>query len=101
MSTPPKPLLKPKLNPNPLIDISVEKLSREEVLKGVLIDVNLLAADKQALQNTISQHLAVFQPDLPGYNHAFGPVYASMKFASKTRPVPQKLRSPHYGNHQD
>ena len=92
---------KPKLNPNPIIDVKMNSLSKDEVLKGVLIDGNLPAADKQALQTTISQHLKIFQPDLPGYNHAFGPVYASMKFASKNRPVPQKLRSPHYGSHQD
>ena len=38
---------------------------------------------------------------MPGYNHAFGPVYASFKFASKARPVPTKIRTPNYGTCQD
>ena len=28
-------------------------------------------------------------------------MYASFKFASKARPVPDKIRSPNYGSHQD
>ena len=45
--------------------------------------------------------MSVFQPDLPGYNGAYGPVYASFQFASKARPITQKLRSPNYGSIQE
>ena len=88
-------------NPNPLdIPPLVEK-PLKEVLKDVVFDGNLSGQDKQPFLDIIGSHSSIFQPSLPGYNHSFGPVYASFGFASKARPVPQKLRSPNYGSHQD
>ena len=76
-------------------------LSPNDILKEVSICGNLAKSEKQQLIDVITKHTAVFQPSLPGYNHAFGPVYASFKFASKARPLPSKIRSPTYGTHQD
>ena len=88
-------------NPHPLeIPPLVEK-STKEIIKDITFDGNLSNQDKQPFLDSISKHSPVFQPSLPGYNHSFGPVYASFKFASKARPVPDKLRSPNYGTHQD
>ena len=78
-----------------------QTLSDKQLLNEVIIDGNLSKVQKKPFQETILQHRAVFDPSLPGYNHAFGPVYATFKFASKARPVPSKIRSPNYGSHQD
>ena len=71
-----------------------------EIQKDVTFDGNLPAKTKQQLKDIISSHSEIFQPTLPGYNHSFGPVYADFNFASKARPVPQKLRFPNFGSHQ-
>ena len=47
----------------------------------------------------VSSHIRAFQPDLSGYNHTFGKVYANFKWAGKAQPVPSKLRAPVYGSH--
>ena len=75
-------------------------LSIEDILKDVTFDGNLSTSVRKQLTNILSSHSAIFQPDLPGYNHSFGPVYADFNFASKARPVPQKLRYPNFGSHQ-
>ena len=88
-------------SPHPLdIPPMVEK-HPEDIIRELTFDGSLSKQDKAPFLNSITKHTAVFQPSLPGYNHAFGPVYASFKFASKARPVPDKLRSPNYGSHQD
>ena len=76
-------------------------LSEQDILRQVTIDGNLSKQQKQPLLTAISKHTAVFQKSLPGYNHSFGPVYASFKFASKARPLPTKIRAPNYGSQQD
>ena len=78
----------------------ITQFSVKDILTEVTFDGNLSTQVKQQLKNVISKHSAVFQPDLPGYNHSFGPVYADFNFASKARPVPQKLRYPNFGSHQ-
>ena len=73
----------------------------DDILGEIRFDGNLPSCDKNVFKEAISHHLEVFQPDLPGYNGAYGPVFASFEFASKTRPLPQKLRMPNYGSIQD
>ena len=80
----------------PLVDVPIK-----DIVDNITFDGNLSKQDKTPFLTSISKHSAVFQPSLPGYNHAFGPVYASFKFASKARPVPDKLRTPNYGSHQE
>ena len=87
--------------PNPLDIPPIVEKPLKDILSNILFDGNLSKQDKQPLLDIISSHSSIFQPSLPGYNHSFGPVYAAFSFASKARPVPQKLRSPNYGSHQD
>ena len=86
--------------PSPVNNICTEK-TLQEVLKEVNIDGNLPKREKEKFNASISQNLPVFQQNLPGYNGAYGPVFASFRFASKARPIPQKLRMPNYGSIQD
>ena len=86
---------------NPLDIPPIAEKSLKNILDNIQFDGNLSKQDKQPLIDIISSHSSIFQPSLPGYNHSFGPVYASFNFASRARPVPQKLRSPNYGSHQD
>lgn len=72
-----------------------------QILKEIKFDGNLSSSEKSSFIDVISRHSSVFQSDLPGYNNAFGPVHASFDFASKARPVAQKIRSPNYGSIQD
>ena len=88
-------------NPHPLDIPPLVAVPLKDIVDKVTFDGNLSKQDKAPFLTSISKHSAVFQPSLPGYNHAFGPVYASFKFASKARPVPDKIRSPNYGSHQD
>ena len=60
-----------------------------------------MTLSKAPFIQSIAKQSVVFQPTLPGYNHSFGPVYTSFKFASKARPVPDKLRHPNYGCHRN
>ena len=87
--------------PNGILAPQEQILSDNNLIKEIVIDGNLSKASKQPFIETILQHRRVFDLSLPGYNHAFGTVYASFKFASKARPVPTKIRSPNYGSHQD
>ena len=89
-------VLKPDKKP-----ISPAPKTLKDIMKEVKIDGNLPSTEKDIFKNTISQNLEVFQPNLPGYNGAYGQVFASFEFASKTRPLPQKLRLPNYGSIQD
>ena len=84
-----------------LFPAPIQRISPKDIIKDVVIDGNLSTSEKQPLLDAISAHCEIFQPTLPGYNHSFGPVYASFSFASKARPVPQKLRFPDYGSHQN
>ena len=98
-TTSPSPPLMNISNPldiSPIVDRPLK-----EIVKDVVFDGNLSKQDKQPFLDIIGSRSSIFQPSLPGYNHSFGPVYASFGFASKARPVPQKLRSPNYGSHQD
>ena len=80
----------------PLVDRPLK-----DIIKDVTFDGNLPRQDKQPLLDIISSHSPIFQPSLPGYNHSFGPVYANYNFASKARPIPQKLGSAYFGSHQN
>ena len=88
-------------NPHPLDLPPVLEKSVDDIVPEFPFDGSLSAKDKAPFIQSIVKHSVVFQPTLPGYNHSFGPVYASFKFASKARPVPDKLRHPNYGSHQD
>ena len=55
--------------------------------------------EKESFINTLKEFAAVLQPELPGYNNYFGPVHASIDFASRARPPPHKTRLPSYGDH--
>ena len=88
-------------NPHPLDIPPLKDISLKDITSKIIIDGSLSKQEKVPFLNSISKHSQVFQPTLPGYNHAFGPVYASFKFASKARPVPNRLRIPNYGSHQD
>ena len=71
-------------------------------VQDILSEVNLSTlsqAAKKPFQDTIAAFPDVFQPDLPGYNHHFGPVFASIEFGSRARPPPHKTRVPSYGSH--
>ena len=56
---------------------------------------------KSKLINIASNYQTVFDGTLPGYNGAFGTMYADFNFASRARPSAQKLRSPAYGSNQE
>ena len=88
-------------NPHPLDIPPLTDVPIKDIIDEVTFDGSLSKQDKTLFLKSLTKHAAVFQPTLPGYNHAFGPVYASFKFASKARPVPDKLRTPNYGSHQD
>ena len=97
-TTSPTPLIS---SSSPLETPPIITRSVKEIIKEVKFDGQIPQQNKQALIDVISSNSQIFQPDLPGYNHSFGPVYANYTFASKAKPVPQKLRSPNYGSHQN
>ena len=72
--------------------------STSDILADVKFD-NLSPKQKQPFLDTIANHPDVFQPDLPGYNHHYGAVFASIEFGSRARPPPHKTRIPSYGSH--
>ena len=86
---------------NPLEIPPIQKLSNQDIQKDIKIDGNLTHSESKSIKDVVAQHNAVFQPTLPGYNNAFGPVFASFTFASNHRPKSQKLRSPNYSSHQN
>ena len=61
----------------PLVDVPIK-----DIVDNITFDGNLSKQDKTPFLTSISKHSAVFQPSLPGYNHAFGPVYADSLMAS-------------------
>ena len=81
----------------------LKKKSTPTILKETNLDSTgkLSQAEKQPFIQSITQHSAVFQNDLPGYNHNFGKCFASFEFATKTRPSSYKLRKPSYGQHAE
>ena len=91
----------PPLQPTPVPPTPPVELKVDQIIKSVHFDGNLSKNEKEDFFKIISQHSSVFQQDLPGYNNAFGTVNATFDFASKARPVAQKLRSPNYGSIQD
>ena len=91
----------PSTSTNPLDLPPIGNKPVGEIVKEVKLDGHLSSHDKKPFLDIISSHPKIFQQDLPGYNHSFGPVYANYTFASKARPIPQKLRSPNYGSHQN
>ena len=76
-------------------------MSVQDILKNITIDGDLTSTERQPLLDIIKSHEDIFQPTLPGYDHSFGLVNASFSFAGKARPIPQKLRFPNYGSHQN
>ena len=89
-SPPTKSLISPPKPP--------EARSNQDILNLVSIDdaCSLSNPTKSKLRSSIEQYSAVFQNDLPGYNGYYGPVNAGFEFASKARPVPQKIKFPIY-----
>ena len=76
-------------------------MSVQDILKNITIDGDLTSTERQPLLDINKSHEDIFQPTLPGYDHSFGLVNASFSFAGKARPIPQKLRFPNYGSHQN
>ena len=63
-------------------------------------DSNTLSkSQKEPFVETVKKYSQAFQSDLPGYNGAFGPVFANFQFASTARPPSQKVYSPAYGSY--
>ena len=81
-----------------LLHAPIKLKSVEQILDEVDFK-NIPQSHRKSFLNVITTHSDVFQPDLPGYNNAYGPVYANFEFASKARSTPQKLRAPAYGSH--
>ena len=73
----------------------------DEILEEIEIDQakSMNPNEKKSFINTLKEFAVVLNPDLPGYNNYFGPVYASIDFASRARPPPHKTRLPSYGDH--
>ena len=59
---------------------------------------NLPLSKLKDLQDIMIDNSSVLQDDLPGYNHRYGPVFASFQFLSGNLPHPQKSRMPSYGS---
>ena len=75
-----------------------DPLPFEKVEEKMKINENkTMGADQvKKIDSLIKDNLAVFQDDLPGYNGFYGKLNAEINFASKARPVPQRIRSPAY-----
>ena len=70
-------------------------------VEDINISVGTPNATKSHLLAVAKEFPEVFDGTLPGYNGAFGPVFADFNFASRARPSAQKLRSPAYGSCQE
>ena len=84
---------------SPLLSV---KPFKPKLVSDIISEVNcstLSPAEKQPFLDTISKFSDVFQTDLPGYNHHYGPVHASIEFGTRARPPPHKTRMPSYGSH--
>ena len=70
-----------------------------EKLGEVQIDQakSMTDAERKLFVDTLRKHEDVLGEDPPEYNDYFGVVKASIKFASRARPVPHKTRLPSYG----
>ena len=90
---------KPNLPPLKVQPPSARSIS--SIINDIQIDCsNTLTPEmKELFKDTIRENVEIFQPDLPGYNGAFGPVHADFQFTSKARPVPQKIRAVNYGSY--
>ena len=75
--------------------------SQSDILKKIEFDnaKNLSPCQLNNLKKIAIQNIKVFCSDLPGYNNAFGTLYANIEFATRTRPIPPKLRAPAYTAH--
>ena len=72
-----------------------------EKLGEVQIDQakSMTDAERKLFFDILRKYEDVLGEDLPGYNDYFDVVKASIKFASRARPVPHKTRLPSYGEH--
>ena len=79
----------------------IQPFSVTQILNDVCLDASntLTKQQKAPFVATIAKYSQAFQPDLPGYNNSFGPVYANFQFASSARPPSQKVFTPAYGPH--
>ena len=75
--------------------------SFDEKIKEVNLDQarSMNEKEKKLFIQTLRKYEDVLGDDLPGYNDHFGVVKASIKFASRARPIPHKTRMPSYGEH--
>ena len=53
---------------------------------------------KDQIVEILQKHENIFQPDLPGYNHAYGKVEATFQWASAARPPANRARMPDYNS---
>ena len=86
---------------NPRLNTPISTKTEAEIIKDISVDgaKNMTSKQKNKILSYVKENLDIFQPDLPGYNHHFGPVYANIEFNSKMRPVAHKLRAPAYNQH--
>ena len=70
-------------------------------IRDIDISVETPSSTKSELLKVAADFCEVFDGTLPGYNGAFGPVFADFNFASRARPSAQKLQSPAYGSCQE
>ena len=63
---------------------SVAFLTPQDILTKVSFDTanNLTRSQKVPFVETVKKYVKVFQPDLPGYNGSYGPVFTDFTFAS-------------------
>jgi hypothetical protein len=81
-----------------LLSAPLKLKSTEQIIDKINM-TNMSASERKPFADTIAAHSNVFQPDLLGYNNAYGTVFAHFEWASKARPIPQKLRALSYGSH--
>ena len=53
-------------------------------------------ATRDQILPILQKHKDIFEPDLPGYNHAFGKIEATFEWASPARPPANRARMPDY-----
>ena len=87
--------------PAPTEEPKVTFLTPQDILTKVSFDTanNLTRSQKVPFIETVKKYVKIFQPDLPGYNGSYGPVFADFTFASSARPGSHKIHTPSYGPH--
>ena len=75
--------------------------SFEEIIKEVKVDQagTMKPSEMKKFKDSLKEFSDVLGNDLPGYNNYYGPVHASIQFASRARPTSHKTRMPGYGTH--